>query len=131
MLEAPHVFVEDLTVRSIAAAKEAWTATGLRERLARYHADVDGAFRGWNDIWLDPRFRDWNIEEYAGHVHCPVLIVQGESDEYGTLAQVESIAARAPRTETLLIPGAGHSPHRDAWDAVLDRVAAFVETLPG
>ena len=130
VLEAPHVFVEDLTVRSIAAAKDAWTLTALRERLARYHTDVDAAFRGWNDIWLDPRFRHWNIEEYADRVRVPVLVVQGEADEYGTLAQVESITSRVACAETMLVPGAGHSPHRDAPDAVLDRVAAFVETLP-
>ena len=130
VLEAPHVFVEDLTVRSIAAAKTAWATTALRERLGRYHADVDGAFSGWNDIWLDPRFRDWNIEPYADAVRVPVLVVQGEADEYGTLAQVDAIAARIPGSETLLISGAGHSPHRDAPASVLERVAAFVEGLP-
>jgi pimeloyl-ACP methyl ester carboxylesterase len=129
VLEAPHVFVEELSIRSIAAARETWATTSLRERLGRYHADVDGAFTGWNDIWLDARFRDWNIEAYADAVRVPVLVVQGEGDEYGTIAQVESIAARVPGTETMLIPGAGHSPHRDAPDAVLERVAAFVDRL--
>jgi pimeloyl-ACP methyl ester carboxylesterase len=129
VLEAPHVFVEDLTVRSIAAAKTAWSTTELRARLTRYHADVDGAFQGWNDIWLDPRFRDWNIEPYADAVRVPVLVVQGEADEYGTLAQVESLAARIPATQTLLVPGAGHSPHRDAPDVVIERVASFVARL--
>jgi pimeloyl-ACP methyl ester carboxylesterase len=129
VLEAPHVFVEDVSIRSIAAARDAWGTTDLRAKLARYHDDVDGAFRGWNDIWLDPRFRDWNIEAYAAAITCPVLVVQGEADEYGTLAQVDAIAARIPRTERLIVPLAGHSPHRDAAYAVLNRVAAFTATL--
>jgi pimeloyl-ACP methyl ester carboxylesterase len=129
VLEAPHVFVEELTLSGITAAKAAWTATELRARLARHHADVDGAFAGWNDVWLDPRFRDWNIEAYADVIRIPVLVVQGDVDEYGTLAQVESIAARIPGTEMLIVPRAGHSPHRDVPDAVLDSVASFVARL--
>jgi pimeloyl-ACP methyl ester carboxylesterase len=129
VLEAPHVFVEDLSVRSIAGAKEAWYSTPLRERLSRYHDDVDGAFWGWNDVWLDPAFRSWNIEGYAERVRAPVLVLQGENDEYGTLAQVESIAARIANTQTLVIPGAGHSPHRDAPDVVLARVTSFLREL--
>jgi pimeloyl-ACP methyl ester carboxylesterase len=125
ILEAPHVFVEDLSVNSIAAARDAWTTTDLRAKLARYHDDVDGAFRGWNDAWLDPRFRDWNIEAYADGVRCPVLVVQGEADEYGTIAQVDTIAARIANAAVLLVPSAGHSPHRDAAPAVLDRIVAF------
>lgn len=130
VLEAPHVFVEALSVRGILAAKQAWETTGLRERLARYHADVDGAFHGWNDIWLDPRFRAWNIESFAAHVRCPTLVVQGDADEYGTLQQVERIAASIAGTQTFLVPQAAHSPHRDAPDAVLARVAAFLADRP-
>jgi pimeloyl-ACP methyl ester carboxylesterase len=125
ILEAPHVFVEDLSVNSIAEARDAWKATDLRAKLARYHDDVDGAFRGWNDAWLDPRFRDWNIEAYADGVRCPVLVVQGEADEYGTIAQVDTIAARIANTAVFVVPAVGHSPHRDAAAAVLDRVVAF------
>src|SRR5712691_4848017 len=76
ILEAPHVFVEDVTVASIAAAKEAYRTTDLRTRLARYHGDVDGAFRGWNDIWLDPAFRAWNIEASLPNIECPTLVIQ-------------------------------------------------------
>ncbi|BDE04955.1 hydrolase [Vulcanimicrobium alpinum] len=127
VLEAPHVFVEDLSVRSIAAARAAWEETDLRARLGRYHDDVDGAFRGWNEIWLSPAFRDWNIEAYAARVRAPMLVIQGEADEYGTRAQVESIAVRAPRVRTCMLAGAGHSPHRDDEGAVLERVAAFLD----
>lgn len=129
VLEAPHVFVEDLSVRSIAAAGEAWRTTTLRAKLGRYHDDVDGAFRGWNDVWLDPRFRDWNIEAYAGAVRAPTLVIQGDADEYGTLAQVDSIAARIPGTQRFIVPGAGHSPHRDEADAVLERIRSFVAEI--
>ncbi|HTW84141.1 MAG TPA: alpha/beta hydrolase [Candidatus Sulfotelmatobacter sp.] len=128
VLEAPHVFVEEISLRSIAAARAAWERGDLRARLSRYHTHVEDAFRGWNDAWLDPRFRGWNIEADAARITCPVLIVQGEADEYGTLAQVESIAARVPLTQALVIPGAGHSPHRDAAEKVLTRVATFVDT---
>ena len=129
ILEAPHVFVEDLSVESIAAARDAWTATDLRAKLARYHDDVDGAFRGWNDAWLDPRFRDWNIEAYADRVRCPVLVVQGDADEYGTIAQVDAIAARIANSDVFLVPHAGHSPHRDAAPAVVARIVAFTAPI--
>ncbi len=129
ILEAPHVFVEELSVRSITAARDAYAGTGLRAKLARYHDDADATFFGWNDIWLDPRFRAWNIEPAAGGVRCPVLLVQGDADEYGTTAQLAAIAARVRSHETLLVPGAGHSPHRDAPETVLARVADFVGSL--
>ena len=129
VLEAPHVFVEELSVRSIAEAKTAFETTDLPAKLARHHADAAATFYGWNDIWLEPRFRNWNVEPYAARVRVPVLLIQGDADEYGTTAQLESIAARVPRTETVLVPGAGHSPHRDAPELVLDRVAAFVARL--
>ncbi len=129
VLEAPHVFVEDLSIRSIAAAKRAFATTDLPARLARHHADAAATFAGWNDVWLDPRFRDWNIEDEAARVRVPVLLIQGERDEYGTTAQLDAIAARVPGCETVLVAGAGHSVHRDAPGAVLDRVAAFVERV--
>ena len=129
ILEAPHVFVEDVSVRSIAQAKTAFASTDLPAKLARHHADAAATFRGWNDIWLDPRFRAWNIEAHAARVRVPVLLIQGDADEYGTTAQLDAIAARVADAETLLVPGAGHSPHRDAPDTVLDRVAAFVARL--
>jgi pimeloyl-ACP methyl ester carboxylesterase len=100
-------------------------------RLRRYHGDnVDAAFRGWNDVWLDPDFRGWNIEEYLPRVTCPVLVIQGEDDEYGTRRQVDAIAsqARGP-VETHMLARCGHSPHRDQREHVLDLMAAFVARL--
>jgi pimeloyl-ACP methyl ester carboxylesterase len=127
VLEAPHVFVEDVSVSSIERARVAFSTTNLRQRLARYHDDPEGAFRGWNDVWLDPRFRDWNIEAYADAVTCPVLVIQGDRDEYGTLEQVARIARRIAGAESLIVAGAGHSPHREAPEAVLACVSAFLD----
>jgi pimeloyl-ACP methyl ester carboxylesterase len=131
ILEAPHVFVEDLTVRSIAEARAAFESSDLRPKLARYHDDVDTTFRGWNDVWLDPRFRAWNIEPYLASVRCPILVIQGADDEYGTAAQLEAIAARVPETRTVVLPACGHSPHRDRPEETLEAIADFVETLGG
>jgi pimeloyl-ACP methyl ester carboxylesterase len=127
VLIAPHVFVEDLSVESIAKAAEAYRTGDLRDRLARHHADVDGAFWGWNRAWLDPGFRAWNLERFLSAIHAPTLIVQGDADEYGTLAQVDSIAQLIhARYEVLIVDGAGHAPHRDAPALVVARIAAFV-----
>jgi pimeloyl-ACP methyl ester carboxylesterase len=130
MLEAPHVFVEDVSITSIAAARTAYETTDLRRRLARYHADVDGAFRGWNDIWLDADFRAWNIEEYLPGVRCPVLAIQGADDEYGTLKQLDAIERGvAGPFERLVLPECKHSPHRDQEDAVLAAMMRFIVRL--
>jgi pimeloyl-ACP methyl ester carboxylesterase len=129
VLLAPHVFVEEISIASIAAAKRAYEATDLRNRLARYHADVDGAFRGWNDIWLHPDFRVWNIEEYLQHITCPLLAIQGEDDEYGSMEQVRRVARGAPDVETIALKDCRHSPHRDQPEAVLEAIARFVDRL--
>ena len=110
---APHLFVEDVSIASIEQARIAFDATDLRARLARYHAEPDSAFRGWNDVWLAPAFRGWNIEAELDTITCPVLAVQGADDEYGTLAQIDAIRARLPKTRLLVMPKCGHSPHRD------------------
>ncbi len=131
ILMAPHVMVEDLSVSSIAAAKVAYETTDLRSKLARYHADVDGAFWGWNRIWLDPAFRRWDIQEYLPRVRCPVLAIQGADDEYGTMEQVERVRAAIRGTEVLKLARCGHSPHRDQPEATLDAMARFVAGLGG
>jgi len=127
VLIAPHVFVEDVSVRSIAAAKVAYETGDLRARLARHHADVDGAFWGWNRAWLDPDFRAWNLEALLPAIRAPILIVQGDADQYGTRAQVEAIARQAGGpVDVAMIADAGHSPFRDAPEAVHARIIAFV-----
>ena len=128
---APHLFVEAISVESIALARDAFESSDLRERLARHHADPDSAFRGWNDVWLAPDFLDWNVEADIETISCPVLAVQGEDDEYGTLAQIHAIARRLPKTRLLVIPECGHSPHRDQ-PALLAREAGrfILESSP-
>ncbi|HEX7440846.1 MAG TPA: alpha/beta hydrolase [Caldimonas sp.] len=123
---APHIFVEDLSIASIEAAREAYATTDLRERLARYHADPDSAFRGWNDAWLNPAFRTWNIEAELDRITCPVLAVQGEDDEYGTLEQIRGIARRLPKTRLLVLPKCGHSPHRDRPELLCREAGRFI-----
>ena len=123
---APHIFVEDLSVASIELARKAYLETDLPRKLARYHDDPDSAFWGWNRIWLDPAFRQWNIEGELDAIRCPVLAIQGVDDEYGTLRQIRDIALHAPQTRLLEIPDCGHSPHRDQAEAVIDAVAAFI-----
>jgi pimeloyl-ACP methyl ester carboxylesterase len=126
MALAPHVKVEDLTVRSIGAAKAAYLDTDLRTRLSRHHTDVDAAFWGWNRIWLDPAFRSWNIEALLPAIRCPILAIQGEDDEYGTMEQIASIARAAPDAGLLALPACRHSPHRDQPQAVLAAAREFV-----
>jgi pimeloyl-ACP methyl ester carboxylesterase len=120
---APHVMVEEIAVRAIAAARVAYQTTDLRARLARYHDDVDGVFWGWNDIWLHPAFRCWDIQEYLPRIRCPILAIQGEEDEYGTMMQVDLLARGASNVARLPLSNCGHSPHRDRSDAVLEAVA--------
>lgn len=126
ILEAPHVFVEDITVAAITEAKVAYETTDLPAKLGRYHDDVDGAFWGWNDIWLDPRFRSWNIEDRLSRVQCPVLLIQGLQDEYGTTAQLDAIAAAVSDTKTIMPDNCGHSPHRDQSKITLEAIDAFL-----
>jgi pimeloyl-ACP methyl ester carboxylesterase len=130
VLEAPHVFVEDVSVASIEAARRAYETTDLRQRLARYHADVDSAFLGWNDIWLDADFRAWTIEAVLPGVRCPVLAIQGADDEYGTLKQLDAIERGvAGPFERLVLPECKHSPHRDQEETVLAAMARFIARI--
>lgn len=130
VLIAPHFFTEDAGIAAIAAAREAFATTDLRARLARYHADVDNAFRGWNDVWLDPAFRKWDITEELAYIRVPILILQGEADQYGTVRQI-AVAGQecyCP-VEVTLLPEVKHSPQREAPEAALAAVAGFVNRL--
>jgi pimeloyl-ACP methyl ester carboxylesterase len=123
---APHLFVEPISVTSIEKARTAYETTDLRARLARYHDDPDSAFRGWNDAWLNPAFRTWNIERDIETVACPTLALQGEDDEYGTLAQVRAVARCVPGAQWLALAHCGHSPHRDQPEAVIREAGRFI-----
>jgi pimeloyl-ACP methyl ester carboxylesterase len=125
---APHIFVEDITIDGIRKAREAFLWTGLRERLARHHHDAESVFWGWNDVWLSPAFRAWNIEEEIASIACPTLAVQGEGDEYGTLEQIFSIARRVCGAQMLALKDCGHSPHRDQAAELGRRAADFIRT---
>lgn len=126
VVAAPHIFVEDVTVSHIRTARELYLGTDLPQKLARHHNDPDSAFWGWNDVWLDPAFRQWNIEDHLPAIRCPVLALQGVDDEYGTLAQIRGIRRLAPQTRLLEIPDCRHSPHKDQPNTVMQAVAAFV-----
>ena len=129
---APHVFVEDISVASIAEAKTAFQTTDLPQKLGRYHADAAKTFWGWNDIWLHPDFRAWNIEDRLPKISCPVLAIQGFDDEYGTMAQLDAIASQAGGpVELLRLANCRHSPHRDQPAVVIEAMSRFIDRLEG
>jgi len=134
VLLAPHVVVEDVTVASIAAARQAYAETDLRARLARHHDDVDAAFRGWNDVWLSAGFRAWDITDRLAAIAAPVLVIQGADDAYGTTRQLDLIERGvAGPVERFLLPGVGHAPHLEAPEAVGEAIVGFLRriTSPG
>jgi pimeloyl-ACP methyl ester carboxylesterase len=127
VLIAPHFFTEDAGIASIVEAREAYATGDLRARLARWHSDVDNAFKGWNGAWLDPKFRQWNIAEYLAYIRVPILIVQGEDDQYGTVKQIEAAEGECYcPVEVALMPKAKHSPQRDAPEETLKAISEFV-----
>jgi pimeloyl-ACP methyl ester carboxylesterase len=128
---APHVFVEDVTLRGIRAARTAFKDGGLRERMARHHRDPDVAFRNWCDVWLDPRFRAWSIEDRLPAIAAPLLLVQGEGDEYGSLAQLEAIERGAAGPVERLVVAGGHSPHLERPDVVVPAITRFIAEVGG
>src|ERR1700676_662407 len=127
---APHFIVEDVSVTSIAEIKSAYETTGLKTKLARWHRDVDNAFYGWNGAWLDPKFRSWDISEYLAYIRVPVAIVQGSDDQYGTIRQIEIAQEECYcPVDVTIVPGAGHSPHREAPGATLDAILEFANAV--
>lgn len=125
-LIAPHFVVEDISVASIAEIRTAYETTELKQKLSRWHKDVDNAFYGWNDAWLDPRFHDWDISEVLAYIRVPVAIVQGADDRYGTLRQIEIAQQECYcPVDVTLLPEVGHSPHREALEPTLQAVTEF------
>jgi pimeloyl-ACP methyl ester carboxylesterase len=130
VLIAPHFFTEDMGIAEIARAKKIYVTTDLRQRLARWHADVDNAFKGWNEAWLDPQFRTWDITDALAYIRVPILIVQGENDQYGTLKQIEVAQEECTcPVDVALLPGVRHAPHREAPEVLLKTVAEFANRL--
>lgn len=130
--EGAHIFVEDITLTGIRAARQKYQATELPRKLQKYHSTkTEAMFRAWTDTWLDPAFRSWNIEHFLPTIGCPALIVQGEEDEYGTLWQVErSLELIGSRARKLVLPGVGHSPHKEADLALRKAVQDFLKSEP-
>ena len=128
---APHVFIEPICLSSIAKATQTFESTDLAQKLGRYHRDARKTFYGWADVWLDPDFKGWDIRaDYLPGVRCPVLAIQGHDDEYGTMAQLDEIAARVAGPCTLLkLDHCGHSPFRDRAAEVTSNVSSFVKDL--
>jgi pimeloyl-ACP methyl ester carboxylesterase len=130
ILIAPHFFTEDMGIAEIAKAKIAYATTDLRQKLARWHADVDNAFVGWNEAWLDPAFRQWDITEQLAYIRVPVLIVQGADDQYGTSRQIDVAQDECYcPVEVALLPGVRHAPHREAPETLLQVTSDFASRL--
>jgi pimeloyl-ACP methyl ester carboxylesterase len=123
---APHIVIEQLSLDSIASAKTSYTTTPLRERLAKFHADVDSAFYGWNEMWLNPDFTVCDTHQVLAGISCPVLAIQGVDDVYGTMMQIDGIKAAVPHTALLKLSDCGHSPHRDQAAAVTQAASQFI-----
>lgn len=128
---APHLFVEAIAISAIAATHRVYgdPASGLKTRLAKFHQEVDRAFYGWADIWLKPAFAHWNIEEAIKAITCPVLAIQGEQDQYGTMNQIDQLKVLVPQTQLLKIPQCRHSPQFDQPLSVVQAISAFVTAL--
>ncbi len=130
VLMAPHFFTEEIGLAEIRRAGEEFRSGTLREKLKRWHADVDCAFLSWNEPWLSPQFKAWDITEALGYIRVPILIVQGADDQYGTLKQVEAAQQECfCPVETAVLPGVRHSPHRDAPEPTLRTVSGFINRL--
>jgi pimeloyl-ACP methyl ester carboxylesterase len=128
VLLAPHVFVEPITVEAIRRTRDDYVSGSLRERMRRYHDDVDAAFWGWCDVWLDPDFADWNLEAEAARVTSPTLLIQGSDDPYGTLKQLDRIQARIRASRQVVLPG-GHSPHLEHGPEVVAAISEFLSSV--
>lgn len=130
---APHVVVESVATRAIAQAREAFEAgdvvSDLKRRLSKHHADAEGAFRQWSDVWLSGGFASFDIRADCSRVTAPLLLVQGLNDEYGTMLQLDEIAMAAPHAQQLRLAGCAHSPHRDQPQQCIERITEFLKFI--
>ena len=130
ILEAPHVFVEDISIKGINDAKKMWNNSNLKDKLSKYHKDPDGAFNGWCNAWLSKEFRKWNIEEYLYNINVPILLLQGNEDTYGTLKQLESIENNTKGiVKRYELENCGHSPHTQFPDIISNQVERFLNNI--
>ncbi|TFW14894.1 alpha/beta hydrolase [Massilia arenosa] len=126
IVEAPHITVEDKAIAGLLTARNAYSGGALRKALARLHDDVDSAFYAWNESWLNPAFRSWDIRAEVAQITTPLMAIQGEGDEYGTLEQVYGIQRLVPHTRLLVLPGVGHTPHRDQPELIIEEASRFL-----
>ncbi|HYG02562.1 MAG TPA: alpha/beta hydrolase [Chryseosolibacter sp.] len=131
IVEAAHIFVENVTLKGIRAAVHAYATTNLKARLEKYHGDkTETIFKAWTDTWLGQEFQSWNIESFLPSIVCPVLFIQGDRDEYGSVIQMEGVAQKSGGSvDTFLIPNTHHTPHKEAAMAVIEKVSEFVRRL--
>lgn len=130
VLMAPHFIVEDMGLQAIAATTVAYDSTNLREKLARWHRDVDNAFHGWSGAWLDPHFRNWDISDYLAYIRVPIALIQGADDQYGTIRQVEIAQEECYcPVDVTILAGTGHSPHREAPETTLHAISEFAKAV--
>lgn len=129
--EGAHIFVEEITLEGIREAVTAYQTTDLKERLQKYHGEkTEAVFNAWAATWLNDTFRSWNMEQFLPKIHCPVLVIQGEKDEFGSLDQVNGIVKQVSGVvSSLIIPAVGHTPHKEAKEIVLEHSAGFIGTL--
>jgi pimeloyl-ACP methyl ester carboxylesterase len=130
VLIAPHFITEDMGLAAIAETKRAYETKDLRAKLSRWHHNVDNAFYGWSDAWLDPDFRRWDISDYLAYIRVPIAIVQGENDQYGTARQIEiaKVECYCP-VDVTLVPQSGHSPHREKAELTVVTISEFVRRI--
>jgi pimeloyl-ACP methyl ester carboxylesterase len=129
--EAAHVFVEEITLQGIREALEVYNSTDLKQKLARYHGDnTEKIFRAWHETWLQPEFKSWDIQDCLAKITCPILVIQGVEDQYGTAAQVEAINNQVTgQSKVLLIPNCAHIPHKEAKNRVAQEMTEFINVL--
>jgi pimeloyl-ACP methyl ester carboxylesterase len=130
VLLAPHFFTEEFGIAEIARMREAYETTDLRAKLGKWHQNPDNAFYSWSGPWLDPEFRNWEITEELAYIRVPILIIQGEDDQYGTLRQIEVAKEECYcPVETVILAGVRHVPHREAPDTTIGAIVDFARRL--
>ena len=129
--EAAHVYVDEMTLKGVGQAVVSYNMTNLKEKLFKYHGDkVDTVFKVWTNTWLSEGFRSWNIEHFLPQITCPTLVIQGDKDEYGEMAQLESIVSQVGgQVESLIVEGVGHTPHKESMEVVFEEVSRFIKDL--
>lgn len=129
--EAGHIFVEDITLSGIREAVKAYETTSLQEKLKKYHGDkTEAVFQAWTETWLNPSFKDWTIVRFLNDIICPVFLIQGEADEYGSLAQVAGVEERVKgQFEKLILPKIKHTPHKEVPEVIVKESADFIKRM--